>query len=74
MSSWIVPPEAQGQTVEVSYRWEEGFLFKRVHDASDQSETVYRMKSFLSDEIPEGWHPVNGHPPVPEGGWVEVTS
>jgi len=59
----IVPPECQGQTVESSYGWHEGSLYRRTEDRSDGSVWWARADSEESDALPEGWIAVNGAPP-----------
>jgi hypothetical protein len=56
---WTVPPERQGQTVEVSYSTypaEGGIVFRRVTDRADRS-VEYAARQLTPDEEEQGWAP-----------------
>jgi hypothetical protein len=57
--SWTVPPECQGQTVEVAYSTYPtagGIVFRRLTDRSDRS-VEYAARRLTSDEEEQGWAP-----------------
>lgn len=58
------PPENQGQIVEVSYGWQNGRLYQRVHDRSDRSTSWYVADRDEANALDESWHPINGEPDV----------
>jgi hypothetical protein len=73
--AWTTPPACQGQIVETSYAWVEGYLYRRVVDRSAPAgtgETIYCCDRRWSDSLPEPWHPINGEPAVPESAWASL--
>jgi hypothetical protein len=66
---FVIPPQNQGQIVEYSYAWDEdGILFRRVVDKSDQSEELYVADNDEEKNVPQGHLFVNGSPEE----WVEA--
>lgn len=69
---WHIPPELQGQTVEVSYgSTGDGRLWRRIHDRTDRS-TVYDVADAGDCGCPGECHcfePWNREPA--NYGWVE---
>jgi hypothetical protein len=60
----IVPPENQGQIVEVAYGWHEGRLYRRTHDRSDRTTCWEVADEDEAADLDETWDPVNGAPAV----------
>lgn len=70
---FVIPPENQGQIVEVSYAWDEdGLLFRRVLDKSDQSEELYIADNDEEQLVPQGHLFVNGSPEEWVQDWKRV--
>lgn len=81
---WIVPPECQGQIVEVAYsKGSDRYAYMRVTDRSDNSVAYYVFDiEWLGDKAPKRWEPWKGTPDVADddwkpleeqdGGWVEI--
>ena len=74
---WHIPPENQGQIVEVAYAACDGMAFRRVTDRSytpgDERRTSYEGCMF--DDLPEDfeWGPWNEEPEVPEHLWEDLS-
>jgi hypothetical protein len=65
---WIVPPECQGQIVEVAYsRSYDAHGYKRVTDHSTGSVTYYSAEFDSAGTYPLEWEPWNGSPYLPDG-------
>lgn len=58
------PPRNQGQIVETSYGWSDGFLYRRIVDTSDGSVLWEVAAEEEADQLPEGWQAVNGSPDI----------
>lgn len=66
----IVPPECQGQIVEVSYGWFEGSLYRRTRDRSDGTDLWSVADERGAAKLAEtSWHPVNSAPPLGARRW-----
>lgn len=74
---WTVPPENQGQGVEVAYAadWESGLILRRIHDRSvsgyiTPESTTYEAAD--ADALTGEFEPHNGAPSIPADAWEEV--
>lgn len=68
---WQTPPENQGQIVVIAYAWDEGFIYRRVFDQSNQSYKIHKYWPWNCSER-DGeklgwWDACNGVPPT----WVD---
>jgi hypothetical protein len=57
-------PEDQGQIVEVSYGWDDGYLYRRTFDQSDRTECWEVADEEEAAGLPEGWTAINGSPAI----------
>ena len=63
-----VPPQHQGQVVEIGYGWHEGCLYRRSWDRSDQAEHWHIADADdASRAAADGWLPWDS----PAPGWVD---
>ncbi len=68
--AWQIPPECQGQTVEVSYASDCSELYWRRHYDRSNCSTSYAYCSF--DDAPDAaWEPWNGTPSGVD--WTEIS-
>lgn len=60
------PPENQGQMIDVSYGWHEGYLYRRTYDESDRSTAWHRASDDeeVQGYIASGEQPWNSEPPI----------
>lgn len=59
-----VPPENQGQVVEVAYGWHEGRLYRRAVDRSDHSVKWYVADERSAKRLNGTWWPWMTRPSV----------
>jgi hypothetical protein len=61
---WIVPPENQGQGVEIAYaEGYNGTAYRRVTDLSDRSVSYERaFFADMDEEVADAFDPANGEP------------
>jgi len=68
MTTWIVPPECQGQMIEVAYRSDGECVYRRTRDRSAGTIMVERMTwDVVNDAAPDVlFEPWNGEPKLPD--------
>jgi len=69
---WIVPPECQGQIVEVAYctHYDSSQrAYRRIHDRSDGEVTYQRTDASELDD--DEWDPANVEPSIDREDWED---
>lgn len=73
--SYIIPPECQGQIVEVSYLQQGDILLRRAEDRSEVPLSPARVQHYvvqLDDDEIDTIEPWNAEP-TPRGEWRPIT-
>jgi len=66
MTAWIVPPECQGQMIEVAYRSDGEFVYRRTRDRSAGTIVVERMAWGDINDHDADYEPWNCEPDLPD--------